>query len=74
VTELEILDERGGFGEGLDGVGLEDHVREGLPSEQGSGDDLGENVEVDLHVVVISQRTHNRLIKVDLRPVPSSHK
>jgi len=47
VTELEILDKRGGFCQCLDGIGFEDHVGERVSSQEGAGDDLGEDIEGD---------------------------
>lgn len=47
MTELEILDERGGFCQGLDGIGFKDHVGERITGKEGAGDDLGQNVEGD---------------------------
>lgn len=74
VTELEILDERSGFGECLDGVGLEDHIGERLAGEEGSRDDLSEDVQVDLQKV---SSVNNSAVKKKsryLHPDPSSHR
>ena len=44
VTQFEVLHEGDGFNQGLDWVGLEDHICQWLPGQQGSWYDLRQNI------------------------------